>query len=108
MKTDALVLATVLTTLTASGCDSQQDIDLAKGKAIVEKNCLVCHGQGINGAPIIGNQTMWAPRITQGESVLIEHASNGYQMMPARGGNLDLSDAEISLAVRYILSQLPR
>lgn len=77
------------------------------GKALVKQNCFVCHAQGLNGAPIIGNLKMWGPRKEQGIEVLVEHAFNGYGLMPARGGNEGLSKDEIRLAVSYMLSQLP-
>ena len=83
---------------------------LAKGKEIFDGTCKVCHAQGINGAPILGNQKMWAKRITQGEDVLVEHAINGFAkgMMPPRGGNPELSDQDIRAAVKYMLSNLEK
>lgn len=81
--------------------------ELAQGKAIVDANCFVCHAQGINGAPIIGNIKMWGKRLPQGLETLIDHAINGYAgMMPPKGGNPDLTDEEIRLAVTYMVSQV--
>ena len=96
------------------GCDddsspqSSLSPELAQGKVIVDANCRVCHAQGINGAPIIGNRKMWAPRLLQGKDTLIQHAINGYNydMMPPRGGNPNLSDNDIRLAVSYLVSQV--
>ncbi|MDX1696606.1 MAG: c-type cytochrome [Ketobacteraceae bacterium] len=80
---------------------------LAQGKAIVEANCYVCHAQGINGAPIIGNQKMWDKRLPKGVDTLVDHAINGFAgMMPPKGGNQDLTDQEIRLAVEYMVSQV--
>ncbi|MDF2182469.1 c-type cytochrome [Neptuniibacter sp. CAU 1671] len=79
---------------------------LQKGEQIVTATCFACHGQGINGAPIIGNNKMWGKRVVQGRDVLVQHAINGYQLMPAKGGNTDLTDEEIGYAVDYMLSQL--
>jgi len=77
------------------------------GELIVNKNCKVCHAQGINGAPIIGNKKMWGPRLEKGKEVLISHAINGFNdLMPPKGGNPDLSDEDIGLAVDYMLKQL--
>jgi len=76
------------------------------GAALVKANCMACHKPGLNGAPIIGNAKMWGPRITQGEETLIQHAINGYGLMPAKGGS-SLTDEEIAQAVNYMLSQLP-
>jgi len=107
------LFAVLLISFLIVGCDKVEEnrsatlsAELEKGKQIVEANCFVCHGQGINGAPIIGNNKMWGKRVTQGKPVLIEHAINGYELMPAKGGNTDLTDSDIGLAVSYMLSQL--
>lgn len=79
--------------------------ELTKGKQVVDGTCKVCHAQGINGAPMLGNAKMWSKRLQQGEDVLVSHAISGFnmQMMPPRGGNPDLTDEEIRLAVRYMM-----
>lgn len=93
------------------GC-SEKTPEVAKapepspGEQIFTKNCKVCHAQGINGAPILGNQSMWAERKTQGLDTLVQHASEGYGLMPAKGGNTDLTKEEITLAIQYMLSKL--
>ena len=75
------------------------------GEPLVKANCRVCHASGINGAPIIGNNRMWASRISQGEETLVQHATDGYGLMPARGGST-LTDEQMAQAVSYMLSQL--
>ena len=77
---------------------------LQQGKTVVQGLCINCHGQGINNAPILGNPKMWGKRIVQGEETLVSHALNGYNMMPARGGNPALTDADIRHAVQYMMS----
>ncbi len=76
------------------------------GAVLVKANCFACHKPGLNGAPIIGNAKMWGPRVTQGEETLVQHAINGFGLMPPRGGSA-LSDEQMALAVNYMLSQLP-
>jgi len=107
----ALIVA--LSFLSACGSDEQTvkpvtetDSAFAAGRVIYEKNCKVCHAQGLNGAPILGNQAMWKPRLARSESVLIQHATNGFGLMPANSGRTGLDDADIPLAVRYMLSEL--
>ena len=78
----------------------------ALGASIVKQHCVVCHSQGINGAPIIGNKKMWSKRAPQGLAVLTAHAIEGYELMPAKGGKTFLSDAEVAEAVKYMLSQV--
>ncbi|MGB0733344.1 MAG: c-type cytochrome [Pontibacterium sp.] len=96
-----------------SGCmeseaEKAQRLKLEQGQAVVEGLCISCHGQGINGAPIIGNKIQWGKRAAQGEAVLLEHATQGYEMMPPRGGNPDLTDEDIAAAISYMLAQLPK
>ncbi len=58
---------------------------------------------------MIGNKKQWAPRIAQGLTVLIDHATYGYSgstgVMPPRGGNPELADDQLTLAVSYMISQ---
>jgi cytochrome c5 len=86
-----------------TGCG---DKTLALGKEVYEGTCIACHAQGLNGAPMFGNKKMWAKRIGQGIPTLVEHASQGYGLMPAKGGNMDLTDEEIEAAIRYMLAQV--
>ncbi len=74
------------------------------GKAIVETNCAGCHGTGVLGAPKLGDKEAWAPRLKQGGEVLLQHALNGLNAMPPRGGNSTLSDEDMAAAVGHMLS----
>ncbi|WP_461516847.1 c-type cytochrome [Porticoccus sp.] len=76
------------------------------GAALAKKNCFACHKPGLNGAPIIGNIKMWGPRLAQGEETLVQHAINGFGLMPPKGGST-LSDEQMAQAVNYMLTQLP-
>lgn len=83
--------------------------DAAKGQGIYMNFCAPCHATGAAGAPKTGDKTVWAPRLKNGEKVLVERAIKGYQgksgFMPARGGNSALSDAEVTDAVAYMVAQ---
>ncbi len=83
--------------------------DMAMGKGVYDKACALCHAAGVAGAPKLGDKTDWAPRIAQGNETLYKHAIEGYQgakgMMPAKGGNSTLSDAEVKASVDYMTSQ---
>lgn len=89
-----------------SGCGGGEDEVLAQGKQVYDGTCKVCHAQGLNGAPILGNKKMWANRQTQGEDVLVSHAIAGFGLMPAKGGKEQLTEVEIRAAVKYMLSAL--
>lgn len=78
------------------------------GKATYSKVCFACHAQGIAGAPKFGDVAAWETRIAQGRETLLQHALGGYTgqagMMPARGGNPTLTDAEIGAAIDYMVT----
>lgn len=99
-----VIFILIFANLALVGCSSGPDH--SEGMAIVKSNCKVCHGPGINGAPIIGNKKMWLPRIEQGLETLVSHAMNGYGLMPAKGGNDALTEAEITKAIGYMMSQV--
>ena len=95
---------------TLAGCDTApDDKDLqaleapSQGQIAYESHCISCHSNGINGAPIPGKPKMWASRIVQGVPVLIDHAINGYGLMPAKGGKESMSDADVEAAVKYMI-----
>ena len=71
------------------------------GEEVYNGACVACHGAGIAGAPKMGDKALWAPRIAQGASILYEHAIKGFKAMPAKGGQLALSDDEVKAAVDY-------
>lgn len=82
---------------------------LAEGRAIWGDTCENCHGGNkLTGAPKITSTKAWAPRTAQGVDTLVAHAIDGFigpkfTQMPARGGNLDLSDREVTLAVAFMV-----
>ncbi|HEU5398821.1 MAG TPA: c-type cytochrome [Gammaproteobacteria bacterium] len=75
------------------------------GKEIWEGTCSACHRSGLLGAPKIGDKAAWAPRIAKGLDVLKQHALHGFNQMPAHGGNMALTDAEVISALEYMVSQ---
>lgn len=79
--------------------------DAPNGKAIYDSTCIACHSTGAAGAPKLGDTAAWAPRIKTGVAALFASATKGKGVMPARGGNPKLTDAEVQAAVNYIISQ---
>lgn len=75
------------------------------GKDIYSSACFACHGTGAAGAPILGDKAAWSARIGQGTAKLYDHAINGLNGMPAKGGRADLSDDAIKSVVDYMVSQ---
>lgn len=75
------------------------------GQKVFEASCKMCHGGTIPGAPVVGKKDDWAPRIAKGKETLHKHALEGFNAMPAKGGNAGLSDDEVKAAVDYMANQ---
>ena len=80
------------------------------GPQVYNAACSACHGAGIGGAPVLGDPAQWVERLAQGEDMLKQHALQGFSgstcFMPPKGGRVDLSDAEVTDAVEFMLSKL--
>lgn len=72
------------------------------GEEVYKAVCSMCHAAGLMNAPKFGDKTQWEPRIKQGYDTLVSNATKGIRMMPAKGGNPGLSDAEVAGAVKYM------
>lgn len=72
------------------------------GQEVYAATCVACHGSGALGAPRFENKGDWNARIGQGYDTLVKNAIAGIRQMPPRGGNADLSDAEVARAVAYM------
>jgi cytochrome c len=73
----------------------------SKGQVLYENNCNSCHSNAAI-APKIGDKDGWKDKISQGKSILYNHAINGFGGMPPRGGT-SLDDKSIKLIVDYII-----
>lgn len=82
---------------------------MMSGPQVYNDACLVCHGAGVGGAPILGDANAWSARIEQGNDTLYLHAIEGYTgqsgFMPAKGARMDLSDDEVRAAVDYMIDE---
>jgi len=87
--------------------DAEDDIAVAavadSGQVIYQQACELCHATGIAEAPIPGD-TAWSERLVSGRDALVASAVNGKGTMPAKGGQPQLSDDEVRLAVDYMIS----
>ena len=95
--------AAVASTAAPAAADSSDP-----GKSTYDGVCFACHAQGIAGAPKYGDVAAWESRVAQGHDTLVQHAIAGFTgqagMMPARGGNPTLTDAQVTAAVEYMMA----
>ena len=76
----------------------------ASGEAIYKASCAACHTSGVAGAPKLGDKAAWAARIKSGKDTLYHSALQGKPPgMPAKGGNMGLSDSDVKAAVDYLV-----
>jgi cytochrome c5 len=75
------------------------------GEDVYNTACVACHSTGAGGAPMVGDATAWAERISKGKEVLHQSGINGVAGtgMIARGGCMNCSDDEIIAAVDYMV-----
>ena len=79
------------------------------GKSIYEDNCVACHGiNGKGSLPGMPDFTDKNGRLSKSDSELLSNIITGFQSpgssmpMPPRGGNNQLSDADLNAALDYI------
>ncbi|MFN2308223.1 MAG: cytochrome c5 family protein [Gammaproteobacteria bacterium] len=77
--------------------------ETSDGKRIYDASCMACHATGAAGAPKLGDQAAWGPRIAQGLDTLVDHSINGLRAMPPRGACGSCSDADLQAAVEYMV-----
>lgn len=96
-----------LSVVQAAGYPEYDEPILQLGREIWLGTCADCHANSLSDAPQAKNPSAWLPRITKGRETLYSHALNGfsgeYGDMPPRGGNANLSDAEVKAALEYML-----
>lgn len=73
------------------------------GEAVYNAVCHTCHASGLLGAPKMGDAASWASHVAKGKDTLYDHAINGFNAMPAKGG-ADIPDEEVKNAVDYMVA----
>jgi cytochrome c5 len=87
--------------------DNLTDPQVAAGEEIYESNCAGCHDSGTGGAPKPGDKEAWKGLVNQGLETLAKRSIEGFEgkngLMPPKGGNAELTDNEVTNAVRYMI-----
>ena len=74
------------------------------GQQVYDAQCTACHAAGVAGAPKVGDESAWAPRIKTGFDALLGAALKGKGAMGAQGGG-DYSDFEVARAVVFLANK---
>jgi cytochrome c5 len=74
------------------------------GQDIYEQYCIICHRDGLAGAPKFQNESEWKPRLA-GKTIdeIVQIAITGLNAMPPKGTCMDCSDEELKTTIQYML-----
>jgi|GEM_PF-1774847 len=81
------------------------EFDTIEGEGIYKQSCAMCHDSGLSGAPKTGTASDWGTRMPQGVKKMTEKSIQGFNMMPARGGNSALTDEQVGHAVAFMVEE---
>lgn len=84
--------------------DASDVASLKSGEQVYQAQCTACHAAGVAGAPKLGDEAAWAPRIKTGFEALLNSALKGKGAMGPQGGG-DFSDLEIARAVVFMANK---
>ena len=84
--------------------DASDAATLKTGEQVFAAQCTACHTAGVAGAPKLGDEATWAPRIKTGFEALLNSALKGKGAMGAQGGG-DFSDLEIGRGVVFMANK---
>ena len=79
------------------------DTPLARGKAVYEERCGLCHDVGIHGAPQPGNRLVWPEPTEENIDRLAQRAECGERVMSPKGTCKTCTVDDIKAAIRYMI-----
>ena len=86
--------------------------DAKDGQSVYETSCVACHGANGQGVlPGVPDFTASDGPLSKGDDQLLTNIINGFQSpgspmpMPPRGGNAQLTDAELAATLDYLKTQ---
>ena len=77
---------------------------VSKEETMYNDSCKLCHATDKMGAPAVGDADAWADVMAKGMKKVVHNAIVGTGGMPAKGGNADLSDADVKAIVEFMVN----
>jgi cytochrome c5 len=74
----------------------------ARLAALYGESCKACHAIPGTGAPLVHDRKAWDPRWKRGEAVLLDHAVQGFQAMPAGGQCAACTPSDFNALIRFM------
>lgn len=101
-KTNILPNEEIVITMESPPAAPTNLTNLPHNQAIYAAHCAACHDTGAAGAPKRGDTAAWESRTKKGMNLLLQHVSQGYNLMPPKGSCLTCSDADLTAAIAYL------
>ena len=105
---DAFSAEAVARRLQPVGAVEYKDVNnvatMKSGQQVYDAQCTACHAAGVAGAPKMGDESAWAPRIKTGWDAMLGSVLKGKGAMGAQGGG-DYSDFEVARAVVFLVNK---
>ncbi len=76
---------------------------VSKAEKLYDASCKLCHANDTMGAPAVGDAPAWDSVMKKGMDKVLVNAIKGTGGMPPKGGNMDLSDADIKEIVDFMI-----
>ena len=77
---------------------------VSKAEKMYDASCKLCHATDTMGAPAVGDANTWESVMKKGMDTVLVNAIKGTGGMPPKGGNMDLSDADIKEIVEFMIN----
>ncbi|MCU0734189.1 MAG: c-type cytochrome [Methylotetracoccus sp.] len=85
---------------------AQRAPDYARGSRLYQLYCGACHDAGQHDAPTLDDIEAWDERAFRWDSVLRQHAAQGFLNMPAQGGQPELSEQNMNDVFFFMLTRI--
>lgn len=69
---------------------------------LYETSCHACHAVPGTGAPLVHDRAAWDGRYKRGEAVLLDHAIQGFNAMPATGQCATCTPDDFKALIRFM------
>ena len=77
---------------------------VSKEETMYNASCKLCHSSTNMGAPMVGDADAWSDVMAKGMDKVVHNAIAGTGGMPPKGGNMDLSDADVKAIVEFMVN----
>jgi len=98
-----ILISICLLTLASTESSAQEEDPAGR---TYQETCVVCHGEGVGGAPRLGIAEDWTRRLEYGIEDVYYNTIDGLGGMPPRGTCMNCSDDQLKAVVDFMLGRL--